>query len=114
MRILLYLFFTLIMISVLNCAISKNPCSFNLNPDVACRLLDEKTDGTKLVEYFNRDTNKFRLILIDYGKEVEIEHPYGKIGNFSERIESNKIKFDLQNSQNLVVNDQNFAIVRKE
>ncbi|MBK8812772.1 MAG: hypothetical protein IPN69_18865 [Acidobacteria bacterium] len=102
------------MISALNCAISKSPCSFSLNPDVACRLLDEKPDGTQLAEYFNRDTNTFRLILIEYGKEIEIEHPYGKVEAFSERVDLNTIKFDLQNPQKLVVNGQSFIIVKKE
>src|SRR5688572_11486311 len=45
--------------------IRKTGCSatYWLNPDVTCRVLDAKEDGTALIQYFNADTNELRLYI---------------------------------------------------
>ncbi len=78
-----------------------------------CRLVDTKNDGTKLVEYFDLDTNKFRLVVVSDGREHEIKHPNGKVKIFHTKVNLNKIKFDLDDSNFLIVNDEKFMIEKK-
>ncbi len=109
---LLLLVMTCLFIS--SCFHSKNSCSFNINPEVSCRLCDKKSDETKLIESFDADSNELRLFLVTSKQEIEIEHPVGKVANFSDKIKSNIIQFDSTNSQDLIVNGQRFPIVKKE
>lgn len=97
----------------MSCNLSTNPCSSVINPDVNCRLCDEKKDGTQLVEFFDSDTNEFKLFIYNSEQEIQIEHPHGKVENFKEIVSSNSIKFDLTDSKFLIVNGKKFAIQTK-
>ena len=115
MRIIkIFLMLTTTFLVFVNCSNKQNPCNFVVNPDVSCRICDEKNGRTKLIEYFNADSNDLRLFLITSEQSVEIEHPYGKIDNFKNKVDSNQLLFDLANPQNLIVNGQKFVIVKKE
>ena len=52
-------------------------------------------DGTYLIEYFDADTNELRLYLRHDGKDLQIEHPYGKVKNFKDAVLENQLKFNL-------------------
>jgi len=71
--------------------IRKTGCSatYWLNPDVTCRVLDAKEDGTALIQYFNADTNELRLYIQQNGKDVQIEHPHGKVKDFKDVLSQN-------------------------
>lgn len=74
-------------------------------------MLDEG-DGKLLVEYFNADTNELRLYVQQNGNNVSIEHPYGRISNYSAKIDANEVKFDRSDSRYLIVNGEKFEIVK--
>lgn len=100
-------------LSAASCSNSRNPCAFNINPEVSCRLCDKSADGTELIEYFNADTNDLRLFVISSKQEIEVVHPVGKVSNFRNKIDSNQIVFDPSDSQYLIVNGERFFIVKK-
>lgn len=96
-------------------ACKQTGCSafYWLNHDMTCSVRDEHNGGV-LVEYFNLDTNELRLYVQQDGEETLIEHPYGKVASYSGSIDDNVIKFDPINPQNLLVNGENFQIVKKQ
>ncbi len=92
--------------------LNKPGCSatYWLNPDLTCRILDVKADGTYLLEYFNSDTNDLRLYLQQNRRDSQIEHPDGKVKNFSAVLSENQIKFNPDNDRTLLVNGEVFPI----
>jgi hypothetical protein len=89
---------------------ARNPCNTGFNPDVTCHVLDSRSDGTTLVEYFNADTNELRLVLIQNGVEKPIQHPFGHVWNFNEKLNENTISFDQNDPKSLLVNGEKFTI----
>jgi hypothetical protein len=84
-----------------------------LNPDVICRTLDVREDGTYLIQYFDTDTNALTLYLQQNGRDIEIDHPQGKVKNFSARLDQNQIKFSRSDYKTLIVNGEDFQIAEK-
>lgn len=84
--------------------------SYRFRPDVTCRVLDVRDDGAYLLQYFDSDTNGLRLFLQQNHRDLQIEHPYGKVKNFSAVLERNEVKFNRDNYQTLVVNGEAFPI----
>lgn len=79
-----------------------------LNFDVTCRVMDARSDGTYLIEYFDADTNELRLYLRHDGKDLQIEHPYGKVKNFKDAVRENQLKFNPRDKRSLLVNGEVF------
>jgi hypothetical protein len=102
---LAFCFVSLIMVG---CNQGEN-CPFVLNPDVSCRVLDKRADGTLLIEYFNVDTNELKLALKNKDGEIQIEHPMGKVANFKSALNENQIVFGT-NEYTIVVNGEKFPI----
>ena len=100
------------------CSNSNSPCPALRNPDELCGIEDKRPDGTHLVWQFNIDTEKHRLFLWKSAqKRIEIQHPYYKIKSYSENLnsgirENNSIKFDTENPDFLIVNNENFPIAK--
>jgi hypothetical protein len=84
-----------------------------LNFDVTCRVLDVRSDGTYLIEYFDADTNELRLYLRHGRKDLQIEHPYGKVKNFKDALRENDLKFDPRDDRSLLVNGEGFPLTPK-
>lgn len=84
-----------------------------LNPESACRVLDVRGDK-RLVEYFDVDTNELELYIQQDGKDIEIIHPYGRVGNYSDRIDSNSITFDNLDPKFVIVNGERFEIIERK
>jgi hypothetical protein len=84
-----------------------------LNFDVTCRVLDVRSDSTSLIEYFDADTNELRLYLRNGGRDLQIEHPYGKVRNFKDAIRENQLKFNAADDGSLLVNGEVFPIKPK-
>ena len=85
---------------------------YDLNPDILSRVTDKVSDR-KLVEYFNRDTNQFELVIyFDNRQIVWIEHPYRKVKQFKEAVNDNEIKFHPTNGNLLIVNGEEFPITK--
>jgi hypothetical protein len=82
-----------------------------LNPDLTCRVLDTKQDGTYLLEYFNSDTNELRLYVQEHREDHEIEHPRGKVKDFKAVLSENQIKFNPDDDHTLVVNGEIFPTI---
>jgi hypothetical protein len=97
-------------LSLSSCSAQDDSCSFLLNFDVTCRVLSEKENGMKLLEYFDADTNQLKLFIISSTSKIEIQHPYGKVKTYHDKIELNKIYFDPDNSNFLIVNGERFEI----
>lgn len=91
--------------------VRRPDCSFfsKFNPDVSCRVV-VSNEKREIVEFFNADTNEIRLYLTDGGKTTQIEHPFGKIENYSPKIDSNKIEFDPNDDDFLIVNGKKFKM----
>lgn len=94
----------------LACANNSNPCGFNFNPELSCRILDELDDGTKLIEYFDIDTNELSLFIYKNGEKTQIQHPKDRVKNFTPDLKKNSIKFSRQKVNVLVVNGEEFEI----
>lgn len=90
-------------------------CSFAswLNPDVVCRVVDVRSDGAYLVEYFNADTSDLRLYIQTSARNLEIQHPYGKLQSFNPTLSENKITFNPSDQRSLLVNGEPFPITPK-
>jgi hypothetical protein len=84
-----------------------------LNFDVTCRVVDVRRDSTCLIEYFDADTNELRLYLRHGGKDLQIEHPDGKVKNFKNVISENEIKFNPRDARSLLVNGEVFPLTPK-
>lgn len=84
-----------------------------LNFDVTCRVTDVRSDSTYLIEYFDPDTNDLRLYIRQGGKDIQIEHPYGKVKNFKNTVRDNEIKFNPRDDRTLLVNGEPFALTPK-
>jgi hypothetical protein len=110
---LLLIVASLAMLGVPSC--NKTGCSnfYWLNYDMTCRVRDSN-NGRVLVEYFDLDTNELRLYLQQNGEETPIEHPFGVIQSYGGNIGENVIKFDPTSPENLLVNGENFKIVKKQ
>ena len=93
----------------------KKGCSMTywLNPDSVCRVHDESGDRL-LVEYFNIDTNELLLYIQENGRDVLIEHPYGRVSNYSENVDSNEMKLDRSDNRYIIVNGERFEIIVKK
>lgn len=89
------------------------PGSYWLNFDVTCRVLDVRSDGTDLIEYFDFDTNELRLYLRHNRNDRQIEHPDGKVKNFKAALRENVIKFNSRDDRSLLVNGEAFPISPK-
>lgn len=89
------------------------PGAYWLNFDVTCRVADIRSDGTSLIEYFDADTNELRLYLRESRKDLQIEHPYGKVKNFKDAVRENELKFDPRDDRSLRVNGEVFPITPK-
>ncbi len=100
------------------CSKSNSPCPTIRNPDELCGVEDKRPDGTHLVWQFNIDSEKHRLFLWKSGQgRFEIQHPYYKIKSYSENLnsgkrENNSIKFDLEDVNFLIVNNEKFPITK--
>ena len=70
----------------LACTNSSNPCSFNFNPEMSCRILDELEDDTKLIEYFGIDTNALWSFIYKNVEKTQIQHPKNKVKNFNPNL----------------------------
>jgi hypothetical protein len=86
------------------------PISYRFRPDVTCRVLDVRDDGAYLLQYFDADTNDLRLFVQQNRRDLQIEHPYGKVKSFSAVLDRNEVKFNRDNYQTLVVNGEVFPI----
>jgi hypothetical protein len=75
-----------------------------LNFDLSCRVVDVRLDGTALIESFDADTNELRLYVRRNGKDLQIEHPNGKVKNFKNALRDNELKFNPRDEQSLLVN----------
>lgn len=84
-----------------------------LNLEVTCRVADSRSDGTSLIEYFDPDTNELRLYLRDSRKDLQIEHPYGRVKNFKAAVSENELQFNPRDGQSLLVNGEVFPITPK-
>jgi hypothetical protein len=93
----------------------KPGCSVTswLNPDVVCRVVDVRSDGAYLVEYFNADTNDLRLYIQTTGQNSEIQHPSGRVKRFSPTLSENKMTFNPSDQRSLLVNGEPFPITPK-
>ena len=89
------------------------PGTYWMNFDVTCRVLDVRSDGTDLLEYFDPDTNELRLYLRTNRKNLQIEHPYGKLKNFKDALRENQLKFNPRDDLSLLVNGEVFPITPK-
>jgi hypothetical protein len=89
------------------------PGAYWLNFDVTCRVLDVRSDSTSLIEYFDPDTNELRLYLRYNRKDLQIEHPSGKVNNFKDAIRENQLKFNPRDDRSLLVNGEVFPITPK-
>jgi hypothetical protein len=89
------------------------PGTYWLNFDVTCRVLDVRSDSTFLIEYFDADTNELRLYLRDNPRDLQIEHPYGKVKNFKDAVRENQVKFNPSDDGSLLVNGEVFPITPK-
>ena len=92
---------------------SSCPGAYWLNFEVTCRVADSRSDGTSLIEYFDPDTNELRLYLRNGRKDLQIEHPYGKVRNFKDAVSENELKFNPRDGQSLLVNGEVFPISPK-
>ena len=92
---------------------SSCPGAYWLNFDVTCRVLDVRSDNTYLIEYFDADTNELRLYLRHGGKDLQIEHPHGKVKNFKDALSENQLKFNPRDGRSLLVNGEVFPITPK-
>jgi hypothetical protein len=77
---------------------------------VTCRVLDVRDDGAYLLQYFDADTNELRLFVQQNRRDLQIEHPYGKVKSFSAVLDRNEVKFNRDNYQTLLVNGEVFLI----
>jgi hypothetical protein len=84
-----------------------------LSYDVTCSVLDVRSDGTYLIEYFDADTNELRLYLRNARKDIQIEHPEGKAKNFRPALRENQLKFNPRDDRSLLVNGEIFPITPK-
>ena len=75
--------------------------------------MDVKSDGTYLIEYFDADTNELRLYLRDTRKDIQIEHPDGKVKNFKDGLRENQLRFNPRDDRSLLVNGEVFPITPK-
>jgi len=89
------------------------PGAYWWNFDATCRVADSRSDGTTLIEYFDPDTNELRLYLRDSRKDLQIEHPYGKVKNFKDAVSENDLKFNPREGGSLLVNGEVFPITAK-
>ncbi|MGH9959101.1 MAG: hypothetical protein ACREBC_18550 [Pyrinomonadaceae bacterium] len=89
------------------------PGAYWLNFDVTCRIADSRSDGKFLIEYFDPDTNELRLYLRDNHRDLQIEHPYGKVKNFKDVVSENDLKFNPRDGRSLLVNGEVFPITPK-
>lgn len=115
--VLVLIFLSISLLAVTTIWLRRQPgCSFGywLNPDVVCRIVDSRNDGKYLLEYFNSDTNEIRLYVQQNGKDLLIEHPYGKVRGYKEVIDQNIIKFNPNDEETLLVNGEIFPIKPKE
>ena len=84
--------------------------SYRFRTDVTCRVLDVRNDGAYLLQSFDGDTNELHLFVQQNQRDLQIEHPYGKVKNFSPVLERNEVKFNSDNYQTLLVNGEVFPI----
>jgi hypothetical protein len=93
----------------------KPGCSVTsrLNPDVVCRVVDVRSDGAHLVEYFNTDTNDLRLYIQTSVQNSEIQHPHGILKTFKPTLGENKMTFHPGDQRSLLVNGELFPITPK-
>ena len=89
------------------------PGSGWLNFEVTCRVVDVRSDNTKLIETFDPDTNDLRLYLRDDGDYQRIEHPYGRVKNFKAAVRENDIRFNPADNGSVLVNGEVFPITPK-
>ena len=92
---------------------SDCPESSLLRFEVTCRVLDVRSDKTKLIESFDPDTNDLRLYLRDAEEDRRIEHPYGKVKNFKDAVRENDIRFNPADKGSVLVNGEVFPITQK-
>lgn len=92
---------------------SSCPESYWLNFDATCRVVDVRSDGTDLIEYFDPDTNELCLYLQRDRQYRQIEHPYGKVKTFKAQLRDNEIKFNPRDDGSVVVNGEIFPITPK-
>jgi hypothetical protein len=72
-------------------------------------FVKDEYNNRRLVEYFNVDTNELKLELIENGDSRWIKHPNCCM-EYVGHIPSNKIKFDRNDNNSLVVNGKAFMI----
>lgn len=92
---------------------SDCPDSRWVNFEMTCRVLDVRSDNTKLIESFDPDTNDLRLYLRSDRDYQRIEHPYGKVKNFKAAVRENDIRFNPADSASVLVNGEVFPITPK-
>ena len=112
-RILLALVIGVVVIAGVWLRRSDCPESGLLKFEVTCRVLDVRSDNTKLIESFDPDTNDLRLYLRDAGDDRRIEHPYGKVKNFKVALKENDIRFNPADNGSVLVNGEVFPITPK-
>jgi len=93
-------------------SVTRSGCSISskLNPDLSCRVLDTRGDR-QLIEYFDVDTNDLHLHVQEAGKDMLIEHPYGKVKGYQEKIDLNRMEFDPTDVNFIIVNGERFRIL---
>lgn len=92
------------------CSSGDAPCPYTLNPDLVCRLTDRNSSGDSIIEFFNIDTNEFRLEIVSNGTRRQLEHPVDKVANFNDEVKKNSIKFDPSDLNTLLVNGERFPV----
>ena len=74
-----------------------------------CRFQDTKGSRV-LVEHANLDINKLELSIEDHGVRHWIQHPNGRVRDFSPALDQNTIKFDPVDPNLLIVNGERFQV----
>lgn len=107
--VVILLIFVAVFVMVWRDVSSRKLLLYRLNPDVSSRITDKMGNKT-LVEYFNQDTNNLELVILENGRVLWIEHPFGKVKLYKEKVDDNDIRFDRSRDGVLLVNGETFLI----
>lgn len=110
----IYVLFIVLSVSTCSVACSKvqRACTWTLNPDIVCRTCDRDNRDRKLIELFDRDSNKLRMFIVTASEEFEIEHPYKQARSFSGDIRTNQVRFDNADENAIFINGEKLSITR--
>jgi hypothetical protein len=87
------------------------PWSHRASTDFNCKVKDDD-GGRLLIEHHDVDVGTVTLSIYAQGKHLWIQHPVGKLKNFSNSLERNSSLFDNTGGGGLLVNGERFPIER--